>query len=1030
MSSISWPYIAEKVAARLTLIEPYVHRRQLPLPPFRLRELDAALVDAPFSEAHGQWATIDHESYWGRGDLNFLLKSSFTVPEHWNKSRLALHLPLGVLGDIFNHPEALVHIDNHTIGSADRYHHTLMLDASLADGQSHDLVLHGWTGHTGWPIDRNNKAKLFMGTCCLVERDPALHEFVGLARAALDTVGVLSKQSEIHHKLLAALNDAVITVDTRDPGSQRFYNSVAPAHAQLIAGIESAGEPLDVTLHAIGHAHMDIAYLWRIDQIRLKNARTYSNVLRLMDQDADFKFSHSQPQLYAMTAQDYPDIFARIKQRVLEGRWEVMGGMWVEADLNIPGPESLVRQLTLGRQYFQDQFGDVETPVLWLPDTFGFPGQTPQLMCQAGLRWFATNKLNWNQFNKVSPSSHHWEGIDGTRVLAHILTSPRPVQYLPFPTNYKSDLSAVEVLGTWTYSTTQCHVSHLPICYGYGDGGGGPTEELLLKARAYQAMPGMPRLKTSTVRETFESLEACAGSLGVCKGEHYMEGHRGVYTSQAWIKRANRKAEWALHEAEALNAMAGISPDLTKPWQLLCLNQFHDIITGTSITEVFTDAKRDFATIFSLVEASTSEAARLLSTPTQSVANTSPVCSPRVVEFTAPSSVIGQATDNGVLAYFPSLPAYSITPASQAVMPDIPVSCQVIHQGVRLENQYVLIEVAPNGELLRVYDKEAERDVVAADNTANQLQAFEDRPISWDAWDIDPDFEDRQDNIDEPGVVDIIENGPIRASVCISRSWRSSEIVQTLRLHAHSKRLDFDTRIDWHETHTLLKAAFPTAVMAKTAQFDIQWGQIERSTQRDTAFDVARFEVPAHKWAMISDKYGGVALLNDCKYGYDVRSNTLRLSLIKSATSPDSQADQGSHQFTYSLLPLLVSDRERLDQSAYDLNVPLRVLNTGSHNPEFNSSFVVSSSSSVIVETLKPAADGQGIVVRLFQSTGKDSDTVLTFAKPILRAEECNLDESCIRRLEANEHHIALALRAFEIISVRVEFSGPQGLTN
>ena len=258
--------------------------------------------------------------------------------------------------------------------------------------------------------------------------------------------------------------------------------------------------------------------------------RTYSNVLRLMDRDPEFLFSHSQPALYEMTAKDYPDLFTRIQERVDEGRWEVMGGMWVEPDLNIPGGEALVRQLKLGRSYFAEHFGDVETMVLWLPDTFGFPGQIPQLMRQAGLKWFVTNKLNWNQINRVPWSSHVWEGIDGSQVMAHILTTPRKVQYLPFPTNYKSDLSAGEVMGTVTHATGDQR-DNLPICFGYGDGGGGPTEDLLAKAHAYDRMPGMPRLKMSTVRASLDAIEAKRDEMPVWTGEHYMEGHRGVFTS-------------------------------------------------------------------------------------------------------------------------------------------------------------------------------------------------------------------------------------------------------------------------------------------------------------------------------------------------------------------------------------------------------------------------------------------------------------------------------------------------------------------
>lgn len=1017
-----WPFTAEKIATRLELIEPYIFRRRQPLPNFRLLPLSDAVVDAPICADPSAWQEIPHESYWGGANLNFVLKSHFTVPDDWDADQLALHLPLGVLGDIFNHPEALLHIDAVPIASADRYHHTIPLDRSLKDARRHVLSLHGWTGHVGWPPDTASKAKLFMGKPELVERDPALLSFFGLARAALDAAKVQDRESSTSQAILRALDTAFLVLDTRDPIGEAFYASVEPALDCLRSSLTNAGAPLDVTLNGIGHAHMDIAYLWPISQMRLKNARTYSNVLRLMETDDDFKFSHSQPQLYAYTADDYPALFEGIKKRVAEGRWEVIGGMWVEPDLNIPGPEALVRQLMLGRDYFRDTFGDVETPVLWLPDTFGFPGQLPQMMKHAGLKWFVTNKLNWNQYNKIPSSSHHWQGIDGTRVLAHVLTTPRPVQYLPFPTNYKSDLSASEVLGTWENSTARDQVRDLPICYGYGDGGGGPTEELLAKAHAFAGMPGMPKFRMSTVREALEAIEASSDELPVWHGEHYMEGHRGVLTSQAWIKRANRKAEWALHEAEALACMAGTRPDLNEAWQLLCLNQFHDIITGTSVPHVFVDARRDFDRIMEIADDAAKEASERLGQNQVGVANMSPVSGPRQVVIPEANLPNSQQIDDGSLLYFANLPSYSMTSIDRASFPDNPCTCVVVDDGAVLENAVLRVRIDGNGQLSEVYDKTANRSVLAPGHNANLLQAFEDRPICWDAWDIDPSFEDRMEIIDSQCTLEIIETGPLRASLRISRRWRNSTIVQTVRLMAHSPRIDFDTEIDWHETHTLLKAAFPTAIDSPVAQFDIQWGIIERSTRRDSAFDAARFEVPAQKWAKLSDDDYAIAVLNDCKYGYDIRDNTIRLTLTKSSTYPDPNADQGEHVFTYSLLPIAGADQAVLNQQAYDLNTPLRVISPSTSRPLDRPPLIISSNPAVIVETVKPAKDPHGIIIRMFEANGQPTDTTLTFAPHPRQITIVDFLEQPLRELPMPGTDIKLDVDAFEIVSLRVFF--------
>lgn len=1015
-----WPFTAEKIASRLSLIAPYVHRRRLALPHFRMLPLPDATLDPPICQDPATWEEIGHETYWGHADLNFVMKSDFRIPEEWDRNRIALHLPLGVLGDIFNHPEAMVYVDEQPLGSADRYHHTVPLSANLADGNRHRVALHGWTGHAGWPPDPTSKAKLFIGVPAVVERDPVLLDFHRTALTALDAANALDAASSESRALLTALDRAVTVLDTRDPIGSALYGSAEHALDILKNGIASAGLPLDVTLHGIGHAHMDIAYLWPISQIRLKNARTYSNVLRLMEEDPTYRFSHSQPQLYALTAEDHPQLFAQIKERVSQGRWEVMGGMWVEPDLNIPGPEALIRQLTLGRGYFRDTFGDVETPVLWLPDTFGFPAQIPQLMQLAGLKWFVTNKLNWNQINQVPSSTHRWEGLDGSRVLAHILTTPRDVQYLPFPTNYKSDLSAAEVLGTWNRSTAKDQLADLPICYGYGDGGGGPTEDLLAKARAYRAMPGMPRFKPSSVNDVFQAIEKIASDLPLWKGEHYMEGHRGVYTSQGWIKRANRKAEWALHEAEAMAAMAGQTPELTTAWKLLCLNQFHDIITGTSIGEVFDDARHDYHQIMTAAEAASQQAAEAISLETPSVCNTSPLSGPRLALIDGVDGSIGQQVENGSLVYFDDLPSYSVTPVSAATTPKGAAQWSQDSQSTILENPTLRVTLDAAGQLLSVIDKTHEREVLDSGAIGNQLLAFEDRPICWDAWDIDPSYEDRCDVIDTATTGEMIETGPLRVCVRFTRRWRNSLIRQDIRLQAHSNRIDFVTEIDWHETHTLLKAAFPTGIDAKRAQFDTQWGRVERATTHDTSFDAARFEVPAQKWAQLSDGDRAVAVLNDCKYGYDIRRGVIRITLIKSATSPDPDADQGQHEFTYSLLPYRSGHSAELDVEAYDLNAPLRFLPAGMSAPGQPAPAITSSNDAVIIETVKPAFEGEGMVVRVFESRGKQATAELSFQVPVSKAEITTIFEEATMPLPVQETCVPVTLSPYQVLTLRV----------
>ncbi|MEM9778547.1 MAG: glycoside hydrolase family 38 C-terminal domain-containing protein [Pseudomonadota bacterium] len=1009
-------FTAQKIAQRLALIEPALFRRADPINPFRMIALPNAKVEPPLHEDPSGWDLIPHESYWGKCDLNFCMKSRFQVPSDWRGEGLCLHLPLGNSGDIFTHPEALVYIDGRPIGSADRYHHTIPLPGELADGRPHDIALHGWTGWSSWPPDPLSARKLFMGRCRVVERDPATHHFWISARAALETAVTVDETSPAKHRLLTALDEAFKTLDTRDPLGQEFYASIPEAHAVLTTGVQDGGPPLDVRLTAVGHAHMDLAYLWPIAQIRRKNARTSSNVLRLMEAYPDLHFSQSQAQLYRYAEQDYPEIFARIKTRVAEGRWEVMGGMWVEPDLNIPGPESIVRQLVLGRRYFQKHFGAAETPVLFVPDTFGFPWSIPQLMQQAGLKWFVTNKLNWNQTNQLPASSHWWRGIDGTRILTHVLTTPRDVQYLPFPTNYKSDLTAPEVLGTWEQSTRKEKISDLPICFGYGDGGGGPTEDLILTARAYAEMPAMPQLKMGTIRGALEAIEADSATLPDWNGEHYLEGHRGVLTSQAWIKRANRQAEALLHEAEALSAMAGLRPNLTPAWELLCLNQFHDVLTGTAITEVFEDARRDHAGIQTLGEAAAVAAAAKISAGEggYTVLNTAPLPLTRYALIPDTAWPVGQAVEGGVLVELPDLAPYSANTVPTVAGPPSSLSATCDGTSAVLENDLIRVEVAATGNLTRIYDKQARREVLPEGEMGNVLQAFEDRPVSWDAWDIDPFFEDRCAILDAETTLVLQEAGPLRATIRFERVFRGSTIRQDISLRARSKRIDFRTVIDWHETHLLLKVAFPVTVLAPNATFDIQWGRVERPTHRNTSWAKARFEVPAQKWADLSEGDYGVALLNDCKYGYDVRDHVIRLSLIKSPTMPDPVSDQGVHEFTYALLPHTGDWRNGVETEARDLNHPLRVVKgTAEEGP-----LVRCVAPNVVLETVKPSDLPGGLTLRLFEAHRQRGPVEIEVPGWVQRAQLTDLLEDPIRDLPLVNGILTLDLTPFQIATI------------
>ena len=443
----------QKINQRLELIQQLDYRQRHPVAPFKYTELAGPDVDPPVDPLldDSGWQTVDYSAYWGTWMTDFALRTTFTDPVDWDRdSPVSLHLPLGEAGD-FSHPEALAYIDGAPYASADRHHHEILLPDRLHDGETHSLALHGWTGVGGWR-DGTQSTQLFMTDCSVVQIDLPTREFIAVARVALDVANLLDDNDPAKGKLLNALDAAFKILDTRDPlGTDAFYDSVPSALAALKEGVASAGEPMDVDIIGVGHAHIDIAWLWTVGQARRKVGRTFSNVLRLMEQYPKFKFTQSQPQLYQYCEEDYPEVFAAIKDSVKEGRWEVIGGTWVEPDCNAIGAESLARQFLLGRNYFRRHFGDVETPVLWLPDTFGYSWALPQLIVQDGMKYFITHKMSWNQYNHMPDQILWWQGIDCTKVLTHFLTSVGQYggKFLPHATTYNAIVDAFEVLNTW-----------------------------------------------------------------------------------------------------------------------------------------------------------------------------------------------------------------------------------------------------------------------------------------------------------------------------------------------------------------------------------------------------------------------------------------------------------------------------------------------------------------------------------------------------------------------------------------------------
>ncbi|HEU0293098.1 MAG TPA: alpha-mannosidase [Anaerolineales bacterium] len=1037
----------EKIRQRIQLITPLIYIRRQSLPPFRYKELMSPEAPPPVAlhVDDSSWQEICADEYWAGWRQDFILRTRFAVPNEWDRSQpTALYLPLGEAGD-FSHPEALAYIDEKPYGACDRHHQEILLYDEVRDGREHVLALHGWTGLGGF-VKNEPCTKLFMHQCSVVQIHQPTRDLIALARIALETTGNLDEYDPARHQLLNALNHSFDQLDTRDPlGTERFYASVEAATGALKDGIAKSGAPLDAIIHATGHAHIDVAWLWTLGQTRRKSERTFHNVIRLMEQFPDYHFSQSQPQLYQYMKEGQPELFEAIKQRVQEGRWEPLGGMWIEADCNLSGAESLARQFLLGRAFFREHFGpDAESPVLWLPDVFGYAWALPQLIKQAGLKYFMTIKIGWSQYNRLPYDTFLWQGLDGTQILTHFSTVKEFGS--EYASTYNSMANASEALGAWkNFQQKELH-KDLLMAYGFGDGGGGPTREMLENIELMNDFPALPKVKQSSVKNFFESIEPLIDSkmMPIWNGELYLEYHRGTYTTQARNKRANRKSEFLLHDAEFLAAYASLITnyqypitDFTNVWRTVCLNQFHDIIPGSSIAEVYAESQEQYVELTQNVNQIRDQALEALAQKLDGdilLVNPTSFTQPGLVfldssqRFTRDGQPVpAQETDSGLWVDAGELQPYSVIALSS--MTQVPGSTpheSSPHAPV-LENDFLRVEIDKNGDISRIYDKKADREVLPPNTVANQFQAFEDRPKSWDAWDIDIFYDDKMWLAEPAESIKMVEYGELRQTLEIKRKILNTEYTQLISLNHNSARLDFDTHINWQERHILLKVAFPVHVLSPQATYEIQWGNVTRPTHRNTAWDWARFETCAQKWVDLSEGGYGVSLLNDCKYGHDIHTYIMRLTLLRSTTMPDPTADYGEHRFKYSLYPHAGSWNEETQREAYLLNDPLIVYKAEGRRQKDEKlisslhSLVSCSSPNVIIETIKQAEDGNGIIVRLYESHRKRGQVRVSFGSAVESAWTTNLLEENESTLSVDQDSILLNINPYQIVTLRIK---------
>ena len=963
-------------------------------------------------------APVKTDEMWGKKWQYGWFFADVTVPECDKKI-----LFMADLG------ECLVYVNDKVIGALDKEHTAIDLSEFL--GQTVQIAMEVYAGHSGDELPPCQKTVLpndeldfpddvFQKTV----KDGSIgvfNEEVFMLWMDINTLydlrNNLDKNSLRLAKIYKALEKACNTVDI-ELDDNEFFESVSAAREVLKPALTCKNSATTPTMYAIGHSHLDLEWLWTKEETRRKIARTIGNQLQLIKKYKDYKYIQSQPWLLGVLKDEYPDLYCEVKEAVKAGKIIVEGGMWVEADVNIPSGESLIRQFLYGKKFIKDEFG-TESEMLWLPDVFGMTAALPQIMKGCGIKYFMNAKVPW-QYNGGEPLPHTnfvWKGIDGSGILSHITQE------------YATDMTPSKIFEKWNMNNEKANVPAHIFPFGHGDGGGGATEIHLEYMEREKDLEGMPKVVCESPNKFFEFVENECDVENKYIGELYYSAHRGSYTSQARTKKNNRKCEFALREAEMWIALCGSEAYdksvVDELWKKVLFNQFHDIIPGTAITRVYEIADKDYEYVLSGAQKLIKGAIGEVSESDEYITVYNSLSWDRQTLIRLPegynkiSDLSGkeiktQIIGDGVYTIV-SLPSvgcksFKLEKASNSVaLPKNDKLC--------LENNLIRAEFNSFGELISVKDKETGIEYLSG--VSNKFRMYKDMPIFFDAWDIDSFYEKEEIQIGNDAKVVVESCDELISTLKITRNIGKSKLTQRVSLRADSRQLDFETEIDWQETHKLLKVDMNTNIHTDELVSEIQFGHIKRPNHKSRNFDADRFEVCQHKWSALSESGRCVAILNDCKYGISADGGRMSLTLLKSAAAPDPHADKGMHKFTYSLF---VSDKNVCQSDvvhrAYELNCPVYI--GGGKREE--KSYISVDNQNAILDTVKCAEDGSGdLIVRMYESYGTLSQTKIRFSFDVRNAYVTTMLEENAESVDIRNNEISVILKPFEIKTLRIK---------
>lgn len=1041
--------LRERAGKLIQDLKNLIYSRKYPITQYRMLKTQERFDDVG-AISTDDWEIMTNRQLWGGHDENYYFETVILVPPECEGKALVYELRTGREGewDALN-PQFLAYVNGRIVQGLDVNHREILLTESAQTGEEFRILLSAYTGDHNFSLFMDSEYKV-------LEREVE-HYYYDIS-VPYEVAGLLETDSAEYIEIIQCIGGSFNLLDLRKKYSKEFYDSLARAQEYMTEEFykKRCGHAKE-TVCCVGHTHIDCAWLWTLKTTQDKVVRSFSTVLELMRRYPEYRFMSSQPQLYDYVKKNAPEIYAQIKERIAQGRWEAEGGMWVEADCNIASGESLVRQFLYGLRFFEEEF-HIKNEILWLPDVFGYSAAIPQIMKKCGIHYFMTTKISWNEFNKMPYDTFLWEGIDGTKVLTHFSPSrdygksavEGSAETEHF-TTYNAKLNPSQVKGNWKrYSQKELHTDTL-MSFGYGDGGGGPTAWMLENCRRLEkGIPGCPKAKQSHALAFFKDLEKTVGSnryLPKWVGELYLEYHRGTYTSMARNKKCNRRSEFACENLEFYGTLAKEllqhpypRKELDEIWEIVLRNQFHDILPGSSIREVYEDSGKEYEHLFSLTERLTGEILQAVVNKVNARENDIVIFNPNSTKEKAPVMIphVYVTQEGGTLALSDGKREYPLQKTEEgylAVLDDMPARGYRTYQIVEkeepaggmvrslreIDTPYFHVELNEAGQFTSIYDKQQGREVIPEGKVANQIVTYEDKPHNFDAWDINHYYTEKSWEVNEVCAMEILEDGPARACIRIERPYLDSKIAQYLYFYKELYRIDIRNEMDWKEAQILVRDYFPVDIHANEAVFEIQFGNVKRATHSNTMWDFAKFEVCAHKWLDVSEDGYGISILNDCKYGCSVKDGVIGLTMLKSALYPNPDADKEHHVFWYSICPHEGDFRAgHTVEKAYQFNNPLvavRKENAEGGLPEAYS-YVTVLEQNVVIEVVKQAERSEDTVIRLYECHNRRGKVTLHAQQDFQEAWESDLLEHATKKLETDGNTIYADIKPYEIKTI------------